>query len=499
MRKWIIAGAGALALAAVAAATLINLNWLITRNRDFLIGQAEQALGRKISVDSIEATLFSGVGMRLTNFAMSDDPGFSSGDFIRAKDLQVRLKFWPLLKKEFQVKTMVLHDPVIQIVRAAGGTFNFSTIAKSDKEKKTRGEKEPAEPKAKDAKQETALQISLVNISNGDIHYLDKKDGSDLRARQIDLAIEDFDFDRPFSVKLAAAVFADKQNATLTGKVGPLGSTGGFNQVPLDGELTLDPLDMTQLKKAMPNLKTFLPKELDLAGVFNVKALKFNGTLNDLALTGEIDGTHGAVRYGSGFQKAAGIPLTLLADARYAGDKISIRKANLTVNNLKLVAAGDAQLGNVTALNLNVNSEPASLNGWEKIIPAIARYRLSGDMELKATVRGQTGKGAVPQIQGTLTLKKASAKPPDFPTAIEDIDTRINFTGQRADITDMTLSFGKSKIRLAAAIEKFSPLAFTYRMSTPALWPADYRAGLAEDRKSDVIRNLQSQGQFTLA
>jgi AsmA protein len=499
MRKWIIAGVVALVLAAGAAATLINLNSLIQRNRDFLIGQAEQALGRKISVGEIEATLFSGVGMRLTNFTMAEDPRYASGDFIRAKDLQIKLKFWPLLRKEFQVKTMVLHDPVIQVVRAVDGEFNFSTIAKKDKEKPARGEKEPAEPKGKEAKDAAALQVSLVNISGGDIHYFDKKDGSDLRARQIDLAVEDFDFDRPFSVKLAAAVFADKQNVMLSGKVGPIGSSGSFNQVPLNGELELDPIDMTQLNKALPNLKNILPKELDLTGVFSVKALKFNGTLRDLALNGAIDGSQGAVRYGSGFQKGAGIPLTLSTDARYSGDKISLRKANLTLNNLKLAAAGDVQFGNVTTLNLNVNSEPAALDGWEKIIPAIARYRLSGEMALKATVRGQAGKGAAPQIQGSLTLKKVSAKPPDFPTAIEDIDTRIDFTGQRADIKDMTLGLGKSKIRLAAAIEKFSPLSITYKISTPALWPADYSAALPEDRKADVIRNLQSQGQITVA
>ncbi|MBM2802446.1 MAG: AsmA 2 protein [Deltaproteobacteria bacterium] len=78
MRKWIIAGCVGVALAVVAAATVINLNSLIQRNRDFLIGQAEQALGRKISVGEIETTLFSGVGMRLTNFTMTD-LGSSSG------------------------------------------------------------------------------------------------------------------------------------------------------------------------------------------------------------------------------------------------------------------------------------------------------------------------------------------------------------------------------------------------------------------------------------
>src|SRR5258706_15012744 len=98
MRKWIIAGVVALVLAAGAAATLINLNSLIGRNREFLIGQAEQALGRKISVGDIEATLLSGVSMRLTNFTIAEDPRYASGDFIRAKDLQIKLNFWPLLR-----------------------------------------------------------------------------------------------------------------------------------------------------------------------------------------------------------------------------------------------------------------------------------------------------------------------------------------------------------------------------------------------------------------
>jgi uncharacterized protein involved in outer membrane biogenesis len=497
MRRWIIAGVVVFALAGAAAAALLNLNFLIARNRDFLIGQAEHALGRKISVGDVETTLFTGLGVRLMNFTMTDDPLYSAGEFVRAKDLQVNLKFWPLLKKQIRVKRVVLHEPVIQIIRAANGDFNFSTIGRSEKEIKPPTEKEPKEPTPREAKDRSAFLVSFVNISGGDIRYLDKKDGSDLRARQIDLEVEDFAFDEPFSVKLAAAVFADKQNVKLTSKVGPLGSNSDFGQVPLSGEIELDPLDMGKLKKALPELKNSLPKELDVSGVFSVKSLKFSGTLKEIGLNGEIEGTSGALRYGTSFHKAAGIPLSLAADASYAGDKILIRKGRLTLYNLKLAAKGDVRLGAATAVNLSIDSEPASLDGWEKIVPALARYRLTGNMDLKATVRGKAGKGAVPQIEGTLTLKGASAKPPDFPKPIEDLDTRINFTGQRADIKDMTLRLGKAKIRVAAAIEKFSPLTLSYKLSAPEIWPADYRA-LPEDRNGDVIRNLKSEGQFAL-
>jgi len=270
MRKWIIFGVILILVGVAAAAALVlNLNSLIARNRDFLIGQAEQALARKLSVGEVEATLWGGVGVRLTNFAMADDPAYSKEDFVRAKDLQVNFQLWPLLKREIEIKRVVLHDPVIRIIRGANGAFNFATIAKTEKEKKPAAEekKTPAEGKERD---HSAFVVALVNIANGDIRYVDKKEGADLQARRIDLDVEDFDFDKPFSVKLAVALFADKQNVKLAGKVGPLGSGGDFTEVPLDGEIDIDSLDLTRLKKAMPMLQRALPREFDLSGVFSV-------------------------------------------------------------------------------------------------------------------------------------------------------------------------------------------------------------------------------------
>ena len=495
MRKWLIAGGILLVLIVVALIGLLNINALIARNKGYLIEQAEGALGRKISVDQVQATIFSGIGARLTNFAMADDPTYASGDFVRAKDLQIIVKFWPLLRKSVQVKQVILHDPVIQIVRNRDGNFNFSTIGKKAKAKKDEREKEERAPR----EEQSALLISLVDISNGNIRYLDKKNGTDMQAKQIDLKIEDFDFAKPFSVKLKAAIYADKQNFTLKSTIGPIGQRVDVANIPVDGEIDIDPLNMTQLRATLPIMKSAMPRELDVSGVYRVKDLKFKGTLNNLALDGQLEGTNGALRYGNAFQKPAGDPLALNLDLRLTGNKITIRNGHLKLHSLDLAAAGDIQTGNNTVLNLSLDSKPASLEGWDRIVPALADYQLSGTMDVKANIRGSIGKGAAPQIQGTLGLKKVSAKPPSFPKPIEDLDTTVKFSGQRADINDMTLSLGKSRIRLAAAIEKFAPLTLSYKMSTPELWPADYSTALTEERKADVIRNLQSAGQFNMS
>jgi len=495
MRKWLIASSILLVLIVVAFIALLNVNALIARNKGYLIEQAEGALGRKISVDQVQATIFSGIGARLTNFAMADDPTYASGDFVRAKDLQIIVEFWPLLRKSVQVKQVILHDPVIQIVRNRDGNFNFSTIGKKAKAKKDEREKEERAPR----EEQSALLISLVDISNGNIRYLDKKNGTDMQAKQIDLKIEDFDFAKPFSVKLKAAIYADKQNFTLKSTIGPIGQRVDVANIPVDGEIDIDPLNMTQLRATLPIMKSAMPRELDVSGVYRVKDLKFKGTLNNLALDGQLEGTNGALRYGNAFQKPAGDPLALNLDLRLTGNKITIRNGHLKLHSLDLAAAGDIQTGNNTVLDLSLDSKPASLEGWDRIVPALADYQLSGIMDVKASIRGSIGKGAAPQIQGTLGLKKVSAKPPSFPKPIEDLDTTVKFSGQRADISDMTLSLGKSRIRLAAAIEKFAPLTLSYKMSTPELWPADYSTALTEERKADVIRNLQSAGQFNMS
>jgi uncharacterized protein involved in outer membrane biogenesis len=492
MRKWIIAGAVLLSLCGVVALALVNLNSLLNRNKDYLLDQAQQAVGRKLSVGEIGVTLWGGVGARLKNFVLSDDPAFSSGDFVRAEDLQVNLKLLPLLRKEFQVKRLILHRPVIEIIRNKDGAFNFSTIAKQPKEEKKTPAKE--EPKPEEKKTPPALLVSLVDISGGDIHYLDRKAGTDLRVGQIDLKVEDLDFAQPFSVKLAAALFSEKQNIKIQTRVGPLGSEGDFTNVPLDGKITIDPIDFDKLKAGVPAARTASPKDLELAGPLRLKDTQVKGTLNKLALKGSLEGTDANVAFGKSFRKTSGIPLVLSTDAQYAGNSISFREAKVKLNNLELAGKGDVKLGDVPVLNLALDSNRISLEGWEKIIPLIQDYQLSGNLELHTTLQGKMGKGATPQIQGTLNLSGVSAKPPQFGKPVKDLDARILFTGQRADLKDTTFTLGNSRIRLAAQIDRFSPLTLSYKLSTPELWPADYQASLPDERKGDVIKNLSSEG-----
>src|SRR5919106_1701423 len=119
MRKRIIGG-GVLGFSSVLVFGLGKVNFLVRHNKDYLIGQMEQVLGRKISVDQIEVALWP-VGARLVNFAMADDPAFSAADFLRAKDLRIDFRPLPLLLGQLRLTRIVLETPVITIIRDARG------------------------------------------------------------------------------------------------------------------------------------------------------------------------------------------------------------------------------------------------------------------------------------------------------------------------------------------------------------------------------------------
>jgi uncharacterized protein involved in outer membrane biogenesis len=293
MRKRII-GAVVLAMSGVLVLTVLNVNFLVRRNKDYLIGQVEQALGRKITMDKIEVTL-TPVGARLVNFAMADDPAFSADAFLRAKNLQVDLRLLPLLIGQFRLKRLVLESPVITIVRDARGQYNFASNARNEKSDR---ESADSSKNASDRKQDSQLfLVASLNVSDGTLRYRDLKNGSELTATLINLEVNDFEWDEPFDIQLEAAVMAAKHNLKFKSRVGPIAGNRDYRDVPLDGDIRADALDLGKVNNAMPQLRKALPKALRFDGVYTIKDLKFKGTLNNLSLKGAVTGTDASFRF----------------------------------------------------------------------------------------------------------------------------------------------------------------------------------------------------------
>jgi uncharacterized protein involved in outer membrane biogenesis len=497
MRKWYVAGAVLLLLGAAVVVALLNLNTLIKRNRDFLLSQAEQALGRKITAGDVELSIMHGIGLRVKNFAISDDPSFSTGEFVRARDLQINVRLWPLLQKQFEIKNVTLRQPVVTISRNAAGDFNFSSIGNKNKERR---EAKTNEARARREKTGTpSVAVYLANIVNGEVIYRDQKEDAHLDLKRVDLTVKQASGSKPISAELQAALFSDKPNLNLEVSVAPILPDTDISRLRLSGTIDVDPLDVTALQAAVPTLKSLLPKELRWSGTFGISKGKFNGTLENLALKGVVEGTRAAIRFGKNFSKASGVPLELAADAQYTNETIYLRNADLKLHTLALNSKGEIHLGDEPTVNISVDAKPTALNGWEKVIPAVEPYRLSGTMEVHALLRGRIGKKAFPDVHGTATLTSVAVQPPKLTMPVKDLNARINFNGQGAETKGSSLGLGSSKLRFAANVEKFAPLTLAYSVSTSEIRPAEFQTAVAEEHKDDVLRNVSTAGRLTVA
>jgi uncharacterized protein involved in outer membrane biogenesis len=284
----------AAALVGVLGLALLNVNFLVRRNKDFLIGRAEQALGRKFSVDRIEVTFWP-LGARLVNFVLAADPAFSTEDFLRAQALRVELRLLPLFIGQFRPKKMDLESPIITVVRDVQGRYNFASRARNAKNGRQGTDNSK---KLRDEQQESRLLwVSSFNIAGGTLRFRDLTDGGELTATQINFKITDFESGEPFEIQFEAAVNAAKPNLQLKGWVGSIAENRDFRDVPLAGEINATALDLGKVNKALPQFRKALPRALRFDGIYTIKQLKFKGTLNNLSLKGAVTGTDASFRF----------------------------------------------------------------------------------------------------------------------------------------------------------------------------------------------------------
>ena len=269
---------------------LYNLNDLVNAYKDELLTQVEQAIGRKVKIGEIGITFLGGIGARVTDFALADDPAFSSENFIQAADLQINVKLMPLLNQEIEVKRVILHEPVIRIIRNAEGVLNFESLASVDSQPAPAGASDSANtPDSADDTPARALPllVSLINITDGEVLYTDQQNSTTLRMSQLDTQVADLSFDQPLTLTITAALLADQQNFTLQGQFGPIGKDVDLNALVVEASLQLDALDTNALQHALPQFAETLPPGLGLSGPLRLSS-RLSGTAGALQLS-ELD------------------------------------------------------------------------------------------------------------------------------------------------------------------------------------------------------------------
>ena len=467
---------------------LYNIDSVIASYKDRIIVAAERRTGRKIAFDRIEVKFTGGIGVRLRQFSIADDPVFAPGPFLQADDIHVNLRIRPL-QRRITVTRVTLHRPVIRIIRNAQGVYNFDGLNRRAAEagptpragiptvSRAYAAAQPSEPPVPE---ETSglgvdLAVARVTISEGSLDYRDEKEQRYWKLGKWDLSVDELRMDRPFKASLAAAFLSDRQNVRFDGLFGPAGPAPKVSSIPVDGSVDIATLEWDALRRAFPRMEEAWPDALDLTGTLQTRGLSLKGSLEELKLAGTLDLTDSGLQYGDVLNKPRGTVLRLEADARATSEGVIARRLAVTLDKVKFSGQGELELAGPAVLDLGLKMAGTEIRGLDRWVPLLAAYRLSGRVAATAEVTVKQGDEASPRIHGTAELSKTSVKVPALEQPLEELSATVEFSNLGARFRQLSLRIGQTRLTGRVAVEGLAPFALTYRLASPSFRLADLR------------------------
>lgn len=474
----VVLGIGAIGL------VLLNLGKVVNNNKDRILAKAEEILGRKVSVERIDVTLWTGVGVSLYEFSIADDPAYSNDHFVRAGNLDIYFQLLPLFRKQLEISHLILQKPSFKVVQNQDGQYNFSSLLKS----KVTPEPDISTPSS--PRQAPSLFLARLEVEDGTIDYANLKTKQSVQLTHLDATVRDFSLDKPFPVNLDAAWGCDKKNVSFNGKIGPIAVKD--QKIVLNGDLKLNVMPLSDMAK-LPSMASSLPKTLQLDGSLD-SVVRLDGNLDNLNIHADLNGNNSVIVYNQIYKKPKGMPLKIISQIHYANDSIELQKANLKLAAIDIEGKGSIRLGKALTYDISLQSQPLDVSWLPSVLPAVKDYQPGGKASIQATIQ-QSGK--TPQLQGVLSLNSVSAKIPGLSQPIKNGNGNIQFDMKQAKTDGFSFQLGQSKLNLNVSVSSFSPLGARYDIATDKISLGDLIQP-PENMKNDSLEKVTVSGTVSL-
>jgi AsmA protein len=386
-----------------------------------------KSLGRKVSIGKLELSVWSG-GLVATNATVADDPAFSNQPFIQADSVKIGVEILPLiLSKQIRIRGFSLVSPKVQLLRAANGTWNYSTIGKSG-----------ATAQDADTKQAFPdLTVGHVTVENGRFTVGTQPAAGAPAALpnrvydQVNLEVKDFGFRNSFPFTLSAHLPNDG-TVSLGGKAGPINQQDA-SATPFSGNLEMKHID--------PLAAGFVDASDGVTGLVGDMVLdaSWNGQQMHVSKL-EVDSPNiTLVRSNAPKQPA---PAGANPEGTTMLDNLSVDSAQIKNGSVTLKTAGQGGAAVYQQLNAQISNvtpktqSPFSVSGQ---LPGGGSMSANG----KVGPFNQANNAATP-LDAQVTLKhvelgSSGILPPDAGIAgIADLQAQVQSNGQTLNATGST-------------------------------------------------------------
>ena len=201
----------------------------INKYRSHITRELSGMLDREVQMEHIALnfSIRQGVLLVIQGFSVNDDPQIAREEILRVKTLKLQVDLMPLLtEKKIHVLSIDVEGPQLHIIRQSDGQTNIQNVMEATVQGK-QGEASPSEvPSQTTAKEHAPLGsadvfIDSIRLTDGTFSYTDKAlpQPLNLMVTHIEVEVQQFSLQKPFSFKLLASVLNKKQqNVSVSGK-----------------------------------------------------------------------------------------------------------------------------------------------------------------------------------------------------------------------------------------------------------------------------------------
>lgn len=385
-RSWMVIG-GVIVLVLIGVFAISHL-----LDADTYRGRIEKALsdslGRPVQLGHLDFSLFSG-SLLAESPSIADDPAFSNQPFLTAKDVRIGVEVMPLiLRRELHIQSFTIDQPKILLVRAANGTWNYSSLGSEGKRKAPSADTESLLPN---------LTVNKIEIKDGTVTLGTlPQQGQPRVYSELNLNVQKFSFASafPFTVsgKLPAGGSID-----VTGNAGPVNQRDA-SLTPITAQVALKHGDLVNagLVEASQGISGIA--DLDTKLVSNGQTAQADGKLHLTQLKLAKNGTPSS--------QPVDVQFSVGQDLQSLSGKIN--SASVQVSKAVLGITGTYQTtGNTTTTQINVDGKNMPIDDLVAFLPSLGVQLPSGSRLQGGTLNTTldiTGPVTAPVITGPVRV-----------------------------------------------------------------------------------------------
>ena len=414
MKRWtkiLLALVGLVVLGVASIPFFVNVNTF----RPIIESQLTTTLGRNVKLGELSLAPFSG-SLIAKDLSVADDTDFNAAPFLTAKEVRIGVLLRPLIfSRKVNLQSFQIKSPEINLIRAANGKWNFSSIARLDA---SGGGADAASGISTGSGAEVPmLTVGHIVIEEGRAVIASlPAHGQPKVYEHTNLSVHDFSFTSQFRFELSANLPADG-TVDITGHVGPLNREDAAAS-PADAQISIKGLDPVAAGFLVPDGGLSLLADIEMRSVSDGHTLTTNGTMHIQNLK---------LRKG-----AAAAPKPL--DFAYSGTHLlkentgQIEEAMAKIGDVAIHVSGTYQTGALGAedpeLNLKLSGQSLPIDELQHLMTA-AGVRLPNRAVLKGGMLALnlviTGHAKSLVISGPIALDNARLEGFDIGSKIHGI------------------------------------------------------------------------------